>query len=180
MSEIPSGTTREELASQCRRFILVAGVLGGLLGGLAAFAASRWIKPISADPARTTLEPAIEEARGLVDLLLSEVKAGKHDEFVKHVQMAMSYLTPDAFTAFQKDYLESRKEFPQTLGPPLGEFVELRRTALSPDLVEFVYMEKFERGGIMWVFVLYRGKDHWRLAWMTWNRQLQQAFGNPQ
>ena len=47
---------------------------------------------------------------------------------------------------------------------------------LRPDLVRYVYIERFERGSLVWLFVVYRTKDGWRLNTISWNPDLIHAF----
>jgi hypothetical protein len=79
MSQSPSGTTVEKTTSRFRNSILIAGLLGGLFGGVTSFAASRLIKPAVPAPPLTAKEQATADARRIVEALLDELKQRKDD-----------------------------------------------------------------------------------------------------
>lgn len=151
--------------------ILIAGVLGGLLGGVVSFAATRWLKP--AEPTKAEV-PA--EARQVAQGFGAKLKAGKYDDFLTDVKSAMVFDGENDFRAFQKSFEESRNLFPKVYGTPLGELELVRETALTPNLVRFVYLEKFPRGALAWVFILYKDAERWQLNYLTWNKSLGGIF----
>jgi hypothetical protein len=179
MSELPSRTTTESATSRLARPILIAGLLGGLLGGMASFAASRLIKPAKPVVELTAKERATEEARHIVEAFLAMLKEGKsekNDEFMIQVQLAHTFLPNEQFKPFKEKFDNTRKLFPQVLGPSLHEFELLKEAASSTDLVAFVYLEKYERGAVVWKFVMYRGNDQWRVAYLDYSENSHDAF----
>jgi hypothetical protein len=73
------------------------------------------------------------------------------------------------FVAFKTKLLESRTVFMKSLGPSSGEFELVRAIGLGPSLAKFVYLEKFERGAVLWIMVLYHGTDdQWRIAFLDY------------
>ncbi len=154
--------------------IIIAGLLGGLLGGVASFAANRFIKPV--EVAKPHSEPSSSAAREVADAFVSKLKAAKFEEFIIDAKRGMAFNDEKETAAFKARLNESRILYTHQLGPSLGEFELLRETALSPSLVRFVYLEKFERGGVWWVFVMYHGKDSWQLSWANHGAILADIF----
>ncbi len=148
--------------------ILFAGLLGGLLGGVLSFAASRWLVPtVAAKPDAAGSSPTLTEARGVAEAFIGKLQAAKLDEFLQDVKQATPTFTEQEFAAFRKQFEDTRLNYLARNGPPLHEFELIRETALSPSLVRYVYLEKYTRGGVIWNFVLYHGKDQWRLDWVS-------------
>jgi hypothetical protein len=152
------------------RPIVIAGLLGGLLGGVVSFAASRWVVPAQpkAETAPAVRHEVPPEARAIADAYVAELRAGKFEEFAAHAKIGSTITTDEEAAKFKARLLEFRRVANGSFGPSLGEFEVLGETALSPSLVRLTYLEKFERGGVWWTFVLYHGKDHWWLAWVDW------------
>ena len=170
MSETQSRTTVAVTPTRLTRPIFVAALLGGLLGGAVSFAANRFIKPASPPPAPTEKELATQEAREIVERFLAMLKPDKEkkDEFMKQVKTGYTYMPDKDFELIKQRFDNFRLETPNKFGAPLYEFELLRETALKPDLIQFVYLEKFERGPIVWRFILYRGKESWKLTYLNW------------
>jgi hypothetical protein len=161
------------------RPVLLAGVVGGLLGGVAALVAGRMFPPPAAQDQPAAGRPeARSEAREVVELFVDKLRAGKFDEFALDAKMGSPTLTDAELVKFKARLSEFRTVTTQTLGRSSGQFELLRETALSPSLVRFVYLEKLERGGVWWLLVLYRGKENWTLAWVDWGANLQRLFGD--
>jgi hypothetical protein len=179
MSETQSRMTTEGTRSRLTRPILFAGLLGGLLGGVTSFAADRLIKPATPTPAPTAKEKATEEARHIVEEFLALLKAEKEkkDEFMKQVKNGYTFMNDDLYKRYKQDFDTARSfVYPGYFGTPLYEFELLRETALSPDLIQFVYLEKFDHGAVIWRFVMYRGKESWRVANLIWSHEGRDAF----
>jgi hypothetical protein len=176
MSPSPSGTTVEKTTSRFRNSILIAGLLGGLLGGVTSFAASRLIKPATPPPPPVANQQAINEARGVVEALLAELKAGKKEEFIAHFRLAYHQMTEEEFRDYKNKFINARLAYPIIFGKDLDQFELLRETAASPDLIQFLYLERYERGGLLWHFILYRGSETWNLAYMKWDPFPLDAF----
>jgi hypothetical protein len=162
------------------RPVLLAGVLGGLLGGATTFVVARLLPPTpnEAQHALTGKAEPRSEAREVAELFVDKLRARKFDDFALDAKMGSPTLTDAELVKFKARLQEFRTVATQTLGPSSGQFELLRETALSPSLVRFVYLEKLERGGVWWVLVLYRGKDAWSLAWVDWGANLQRLFGD--
>jgi hypothetical protein len=178
MSENPSRTTAQTSGPLLSKPILIAGLLGGLLGGLTSYAGSRFFKPAVAAPALTLKEKAIEEARPIVEAFLEELKPGtpaKNDEFWNHVKMGYTFMSDEDFKDTKKKFDNSRIIL-GVFGQSLHQFELIKENAASPNLVEFVYMERFERGPVIWRFIMYRAKDNWRVALLDWTVQSHDAF----
>ncbi len=157
MSDIKSGTITNSTLSQLRKPILIAGLLGGLLGGVASSAASRLIKPAAPTPQPTAKEKATAEARSIVEALLAELNEGKTDTFISHLKLAWNYLTDKQFDEAKEGIKNSRFALPQVFESSLHEFELLQENALSPNLISFVYMEKFySRSGDLEIYHVQR------------------------
>ena|SRR5579872_6817192 len=175
MSQDPSRTTEESTGS-LRKPILIAGLLGGILGGVISFAANHFIKPAVAAPPPTAKEKATAEARSVVESFLSEINENKQDQFLEHIKLGRTFLTNDDFNTFKQKFKNSRLLYEGINGKPLKEFELIQEVAMSPNLVQFVYMERYERDPVFWKFVMYKGKDWWRISFLDWDEQLPRVL----
>lgn len=173
MSDNPSRTTVE---TSLRKPILIAGLLGGLLGGVASFAASRLIKPAGPPPTTSVKDQSLADTKHIVEGLLDELRAGKNEEFMAHVRMAYPDMTDDKFKEYKVAFDNSRRIFEGVFGKSLNKFELIGENAISLDLVHLVYLEKYERGGVIWRFYLYFGKDSWYLTYVKWERISHESF----
>jgi hypothetical protein len=164
--------------SRMTRSILLAGLFGGLLGGGGVFAAVRLAgaTPDQAKAEQPQASAAPAEARGVAEAFLAKLKDMKYQEFVGDVKEGMTFLNEPEFEAFKKAFLDSRTQCHGVYGKLTGEYELVRETAPRPELVRFVYLEKFERGAVAWSFVLYRTKEGWRLNDVRFNINLLHAF----
>lgn len=163
------------------RNVFVAGVLGGLLGAGGAFSAGRLVPVKAAEPVvnPTTATPD-PLPRQVAESLLARLKVGKGEEFTKSAKASMHLISDQEFAVFQKNFTASRETYARGYGPSLGEFELVREHAASPSLVRLVYLERFEKHGLLWIFVMYRGKDGWAIAHVNWVPELNLAFaGGP-
>jgi hypothetical protein len=178
MSQSPSRTIEDSTIKLLRKPILIAGLLGGFLGGVLSIAATRFIKPAVSVPPPTAKEKATAEARGIVEAFLEELKVGtkeKNEEFWSHVKMAYTFMTDELFKQ-TKTAFDNYRLGVGVYGSPLHDFELLSETAVSPNLVQFVYLERFERGALVWRFIMYKAKDYWRIALLDWTSEMRQAF----
>jgi hypothetical protein len=175
MSENSSGTIDQSTVSFLRKPILIAGMLGGLLGGVASFAATRLIKPVVAATPPTTKDQSTADARRIVEAYLQEVIEGKNDEFLAHVKLGYTFLSDEEFNNAKVNFKNNRLSA-GVFGKPLKEFELLQEIPLSPNLIQFVYLERFEHGGMIWRFIMYNGKEHWLIAYLNWTPDSLKAF----
>jgi hypothetical protein len=181
MPETQSRTTSEGGTSRITVPILIAGLLGGLLGGVVSFAASRFIKPTEpAPPAHvpSPKEEATAEAQQIVEKYLAIIKQGPmhNEEFMKAVKSAYTNLDGNDFTVFKQGFDDGRIKYEGWYGKSSLVFELLHVNALNPNLVEFVYLEKFEHGSLNWRFIMYRGEQRWFIAWLSWSHIVHDAF----
>jgi hypothetical protein len=162
--------------SRMTRAILLAGLLGGLLGGVASFAASRVITP--APTARSETAPAAaSEARPIAEGFMERVVAGKEDELAEAARRGVWLVTDQEYATFRGQFTADRARFAREFGPPAGQFEFVRESILSESLVHVVYLEKFQRDGVLWYFVLYRTADGWKLVGVSWKDKLGVVAG---
>jgi hypothetical protein len=178
MSQSPSGTTVESPNRPLWKPILIAGLLGGLLGGIVSFAASRLVKPAPPPSPPVANQQAINEAREISQSLFAELKAGKIEQFMAHVRLAYPALTDEQFKEYRFRFANDRTEHMKLFGKSLDQFEYLRGAAETTDLVQLIYLEKFERGGVLWKFIMYRGPESWNLTYVEWNPSTAGAFSH--
>ena len=160
-----------------RKAILV-GVLGGLLGAGGGYSVGRFVpgRAAEAAPAATTATQTDPLPRQVADSLLARLKEGKGEEFTKGTKASMHLLTDPEFALFSKNFQTARETYARGYGPALGEFELVREQWASPSLVRLLYLERFEKHGILWTFVMYRGKEGWAVAHVNWVPDLNAAF----
>jgi hypothetical protein len=174
----PGHSPRVGKEARMTRPILIAGLLGGLLGSVISFAANRWIVPSRA--ATTDAKPRIpipQEARTAVEWYIAKLEALQYEEFATEIRR-LKGVSQEMLEAFVKDFQQWRKNYHGALGNHTGPFELIRETAVSTELVQFVYLEKFESSAVVWFFVFYQTKEGWRLVRITWKDDLFVAFPN--
>lgn len=154
------------------RGVLIASLLSGVLGGGGAFVAGRYAGPRPAGPP-ISVDPG---AKALAAELIDKLKAGDIEKLTAAVY-ANTYVMPDPEVAgLRASLAKAREQHTKSHGKPTGEFELVREQAVGPSVARLVYLEKFERGGVAWYFVLYRGPEGWKLADVKWDPTLAVAF----
>jgi hypothetical protein len=142
------------------RSVWWAGVLGGLLGAALSFVLVRSFPPVPKPPPA----PPPSEARQFADEVVRKLKTGENQEFKKYVRSAFAQLPDKDFDEFCQQFVfNNRKAFADAYGPPV-DFEFARETVLVPALVRVTYAEKYARGCLLWVIVVYNSPDGWQVA----------------
>ncbi|HEY1186096.1 MAG TPA: hypothetical protein VGE74_00505 [Gemmata sp.] len=134
--------------------VLLAGVLGGLLGGIGGFALTRAFptQPLPDKP---------HEARPVADDLFAKLQKGRTDEFLAAVRPGFAELDDAAFETGVRQPLQAAREgFAKGFGGP-GQFEFYRELAPAPGLVRFIYLERYPKGCLVWFLYAYRTADGW-------------------
>jgi hypothetical protein len=158
-----------------------AGAVGGLCGAVLALVVNRWLPPAvpppSPAPAPQEAETLVDEgAKQFVQRCLSHIKNHRLEEFAQEAKQSRAVVAEEDLKKFLERLQRDRELSLRSFGPPLGEYELLRVTAPSPSLVRFIYLERFERGAVWWVFVLYRTPERWQMAWVDWGANLAILF----
>lgn len=159
-----------------------AGAAGGLCGAILALLVNRWLPPAGSSapsplPSPQVAEVLVDEgAKQFVERCLSHIKNHRLEEFAQEAKQSRAVVTEDDLKKFLERLRRDRELSLQSFGPPLGEYELLRVTAPSPSVVRFLYLERFERGAVWWVFVLYRTPERWQMAWVDWGGNLAMLF----
>jgi hypothetical protein len=154
------------------RSILAAGVLGGVLGGVAAFAASRMIVP--ATPGKTETAVAASEARAVVESFISKLDDDKGEALADEVKSGRWLINEQEYASFRGQFTIDRARFRKQYGER-GEVEFVREEPLSPSLARLIYLERYQHDGILWIFVVYRTMGGWRLVGVSWKEKLAVA-----
>jgi len=162
MAESPTGMTRS---------IWAAGLLGGLLGGVVSFAASRIIVPAPA----VTPSTAAAESRPVVESFIGKLQSEKADGLEAEATSGRWLVTEQELASFRGQFNADRTRFVQQYGPRTGEFELVREEVLGPSIVRVVYLERYQRDGILWIFVVYRTIGEWRVVGVSWKEKLAVA-----
>jgi hypothetical protein len=142
------------------RPVLLAALLGGLLGGVASFALARTF-PAPAKPPPT---PPPSEARMFADDVMALLKTGKYDQFKQRVRLAFALMPEADFENFYREgVIGTRQKAAEAYGPA-GEFEFARETVMSPSLVRITYIERYERGCVLWSVVVYNSPGGWQVS----------------
>ena len=150
--------------------VLLAGLLGGLVGAVFAFALARTFPTTPKSP-----PPPPSEARPLADDLVAKLKAGKNDEFLTGVRQAFSDRDDEQFNQVRQNLLKSREGFGKDYGGS-SDFEFVRETSVGPNLVRFAYLEKYPHGCVVWTLVYYNAPGGWQVLGYTLV-PLDAAFG---
>ncbi len=161
--------------------VLLAGLLGGFLGGVGGFVLLRSFPVPAKPPAVVETSPVIvaeplpqSAARPLADQLVAMLKAGRQDEFFARVRPGLTELTDEQFDQFRQEIVAMRQGFAKAYGAP-GEFEFARETVVSPSLVRFAYVEKYSRGCVVCFVIFYHSPAGWQVMAFSYH-PLQIAF----
>lgn len=153
------------------RPVLLAGLLGGVLGAVSSFALSRALPPAAKSPAPPQQAPP--EARQFADTVVAKLRSGKDDEVVGLMRLAFLELPDEEFAEkVRAPFLEVRERKPY--GPTLG-FDLVRENVVAADLVRFVYLERFASGCVVWGLTCYNSPAGWQLIGLR-HLKLEAAF----
>jgi hypothetical protein len=141
------------------RPVWLAGLLGGLLGAALSFGLARSFPPVL----KPSPPPPPSEARQFAAEVLRKLKNGENQEFTRTIRPAFAQLSDKDFDDFCQLVFNNRKTAVEAYGAP-GEIEFARETVLAPSLVRVSFVEKFPRGCLMWVLVVYNSPDGWQAA----------------
>jgi hypothetical protein len=92
------------------------------------------------------------------------------------VNLVWNYHSAEDFKKIKESFKESRIIYQKVFGDPLNEFEILQEIPLNPNLIQFVYLEKYAYGAVIWKFVMYNVKDQWRISYLNWFDDSIKAF----
>jgi hypothetical protein len=141
--------------------VWLAALAGGLLGGIFSLGLARAFPAQPKTPPPGEVQPS--EARQFADEVIGKLKAGQNDEFIRYIRPAFSKMTDEQFAQVRQRIFEERTVATTAYGPSIA-FEFCRETALSPTLVRLAYLEKYARGCLLWVMVVYNSPDGWRVV----------------
>ena len=139
--------------------VLLAGVLGGILGGAGAVALTR---AFPTAPKLIAEKP--HEARVLADELFTKLQKGQTEEFLAAVRSGYAELDDAAFDAGVRQPLRAAREgFAKGFGGP-GEFEFHSEFAPTQGLVRFTYLERYPKGSLVWFLYAYQSTSGWHVT----------------
>lgn len=136
--------------------VLLAGLLGGLLGAVCSFALARALPA----PVKPAPPPPPSEARQFAEEVFATLKAGKQDDFAALLRSAFADATDDEYAVVRKQMSEARAKNAERLGGA-SEFEYCRESILSPALTRVIFIEKYPRGVMVWSVIVYRAPERW-------------------
>ena len=125
--------------------VVVAGLLGGLLGGVASFAASRMIAPPPVTKSDSTTEaPIASEARQITDAFMAAVRDGADPVGGGGQERRLARLG-QGVRELPRPIHARPGAYAKQYGEPSRQFELVREVTLSPSLVRLIYLEKYPR-----------------------------------
>ena len=114
------------------------------------------------------------EVRKMADGIMGSVAAGNYDGAWS--QMKPYTVVPAAeFDVFTAQFSSQLPNILQRYGTPLGsEFV--REEKAGESLLRLVYLAKYQKTGMRWFFVFYRGEKGWVLSDFKFDGNLVAVF----
>ncbi|MCI0704624.1 MAG: hypothetical protein L0241_26505 [Planctomycetia bacterium] len=156
------------------RPILLAGILGGLLGVAGNFVLARWF-PTATKPDVPENPPQQSDARTRGEELVAHLQAGKNDEFLAIARSGFAEMSDKEYDEVVKKRMKGFRELiAKAYGQTRG-FEFLRETVVGASIVEVAYLEKFSRNCVVWFFYLYNNGEGWLLMGFFYSR-LDGAF----
>jgi len=127
-------------------------------------------------PQKDTNEAVAPEAKALVDAFMLKVVqddiSGAFALLDDKTTWPLGKEDMQNIARFTVEELSKRKA---RYGEPVGvEFI--RQNVVGESLTEFVYLEKFERHAIRWMFVFYKPQDEWVFNNLTWDDKIRLLF----
>ena len=148
--------------------VLLAGLLGGVLGAIICFALLRAFpsEAKSAAPTNPTLTapPTVpQDGRAFADDLVAKLKDRKDEELKSRIRLAYRELNDEEFNkGMWEPFLQARTDFANIYGKSLS--IELaRENVVSQDIVRFTYLERHEHGCGVWSIVCYNSPSGWQV-----------------
>jgi hypothetical protein len=160
--------------TNARRTILAAGLLGGVLGGVCSFAANRMIVPAPAGKDESAAKSAAD-ARPVVESFIGKLHSEAAEDLGAEMKQGRWLITEQEYASFRGQFVGDRARFAKLYGERTGEFELVREEALSPSLVRFVFLEKYQHDGVLWFFVVFRTMGDWRIVGVSWKDRLAVA-----
>jgi hypothetical protein len=140
------------------RTVWWAGFFGGVMGAVLSFVLARVLPA----PAANGSPPPPSGARVFADEVVQLLKTGKYDEFFGLLRPGFGDLPDDDFKKLREGVLATRQQFITNYGEA-GELEFCRETSISPALVRLTYLEKYQRGCVAWVIVVYDSPTGWQV-----------------
>lgn len=139
---------------------------------------------IRATNTNTELEPEfraatqVDAAKGAFELASRGVEALKTNSMSKLldevIDPARSVISAER-SQFEQKLDAVRQNSLSQLGKPLSELELVRTEAIGQSLFRISYLERFEKGAMVWKFVFYRTPDGWKWQNLTsneWSKEL--------
>jgi len=83
--------------------------------------------------------------------------------------------SPKDFADYQIKTIQKMTSLTPTYGKVVGwEFV--REDAAGESLLRLIYLQKFERHALGWVFIFYKPRDRWLLNEFRWDESIERVF----
>lgn len=127
-------------------------------------------------PQKGTIEAVAPEAKALLDAFMAKV--AQNDVNGAFALLDSKATWPQGKEDVQNiarltvEELDKRKA---RYGEPIGvEFIQ--QNMVGESLTEFVYLEKFERHAIRWMFVFYKPETEWVFNNLTWDDKVRLLF----
>src|SRR5438874_4938809 len=111
------------------RNVIIAGLIGGLVGGGGAFAAVRW------GPSKAAEAPAADPgAKAIPESLMAKLQANDADGFAAAARGSMHTIPEPEYAAFRAALIEFRQWATAAYGQPLGQCELIREQSAGPDV----------------------------------------------
>ncbi len=118
--------------------------------------------------------PSPEAARTFLDQTMAKIGKGDIEEGLRQIKPYMAIPTAEVDAMLGQVSLQI-PAMAQRFGKPMGhEFISEMKAGES--LVRLLYVQKFEKHGLRWRFLLYKGGSGWIINTFTFDAQLHDLF----
>jgi hypothetical protein len=167
----PQSAPQPQLPRTANRPVVLAAILGGLLGAAFSLVLARTFPGVPVPPPK----PAPTEATEFGLFVLRQLQAQKYEEIATVPLVGATDGAGAWLDAMKKMVKESREYCAATFGRPNGEFELMREVQYGPSVTRLVILEKFPKGGVVWAMGLYRAADGWALITLNFEL-LEKAY----
>jgi hypothetical protein len=126
-----------------------------------------------AAPARADVLPSPEAARELADNVMDAMSKGDTDHGFALMKSysAVAGINIEAVANKFKELVATQQRFGNSIG---YEF--LTNEATGSSLLRITELHRFERHGMGWIFIFYKGSSGWTLNYFSYTDKLQDIF----
>lgn len=124
-------------------------------------------------PAHADVLPSPEAARELADKVMDAMSKGDADHGFALMKSysGLAGIDIDAIANKYKELVATQRRYGNSIG-----FEFLTNEAIGSSLLKITELHRFERHGMEWIFIFYKGASGWTINYFSYTDKLQDMF----